>query len=174
MICPKCGNKLATIRYAEVVDGKVTERYLCPDCIAKYQKEAGAGFALADDTPTTADRPSAERLVNEAVRAQRACPSCGTPLTTVVDDGMVGCRTCFDHFGKEIDSILEGLHRGMQHKGKVSKLDNTRARTRADLQNKRQLLRTMLKAENYEEAARLRDEIRALEGGLSMADSGTD
>ena len=112
--------------------------------------------------------------MSEAVRAQRACPSCGTPLSTVVDDGMVGCRTCYDHFGKEIDSILEGLHRGMQHKGKVSKLDNTRARTRADLQNKRQLLRTMLKAENYEEAARLRDEIRELEGGLSMADSGTD
>lgn len=174
MICPKCGNKLATIRYAEVVDGTVTERYLCTDCIAKYQQEAGAGFELSDQTPTTADRPSAERLVDEAVRSQRACPSCGTSLATIVDGGSVGCRTCFEHFGKEVDSILEGLHRGMQHKGKVSKLDDSRARTRADLQMKRQLLRTMLKAENYEEAARIRDEIRQLEGGLTLADAGKD
>ena len=45
---------------------------------------------------------------------------------------------------------------------------------RADLQNKRSLLKAALGTENYEEAASLRDEIRELETGLSISESGTD
>jgi protein-arginine kinase activator protein McsA len=53
-------------------------------------------------------------------------------------------------------------------------MDDARARLRADLQTKRALLRSVLRAENYEEAARLRDEIQSLETGLNMAESGAD
>ena len=58
--------------------------------------------------------------------------------------------------------------------GKVARLDYARARLRADLQAKRTLLRTVLQAEKYEEAARLRDEIRSLETGLYVSETGAD
>jgi protein arginine kinase activator len=96
------------------------------------------------------------------------------PLNTIIEKARVGCPACFSHFGGQIESTLEGLHRGLQHLGKSGRMDDARARLRADLQTKRALLRSVLRAENYEEAARLRDEIQSLETGLNMAESGAD
>ncbi len=75
----------------------------------------------------------------------------------------MGCSGCYSVFGKEIESILEGLHRGLVHRGKSLQCDDARAELSRELQARRFLLRSMLKEENYEEAARLRDEIARIE-----------
>jgi protein arginine kinase activator len=113
-------------------------------------------------------------VVKEAVLHQRACSTCGTLLSEVVEGHRVGCARCYESFGSQIESILYGLHRALRHKGKAFRVDDTRARVRSDLETKRALLRTVLDAENYEEAAALRDEIRCLEEGLYAFDSGVD
>jgi protein arginine kinase activator len=173
MLCQKCHKNLATVRYAEVVDGQVTDQHLCAECLAKYQQNAATGFELSTLTPGV-HRASAETVVRESAKAQKVCPSCGMPLNTIIEKARVGCPACFSHFGGQIESTLEGLHRGLQHLGKSGRMDDARARLRADLQTKRALLRSVLRAENYEEAARLRDEIQSLETGLNMAESGAD
>jgi protein-arginine kinase activator protein McsA len=50
-------------------------------------------------------------------------------------------------------------------------MDDSKAQLRADLQTKRGLLRSVLKAEKYEDAARLRDEIRTLENTLQTSET---
>lgn len=170
MLCQKCHKNLATVRYAEVVDGKVTEQQLCSDCLALHQRETAMGFELSR-APSL--KPKEERSRGEAAREQ-TCPSCGVLSSHIIDAGRVGCPHCYEQFGGQIESILEGMHRALRHKGKVAKMDDTRARLRAELQNKRALLRSVLRAENYEEAARLRDEIRILENGLFVSEQGTD
>lgn len=172
MLCQKCHKNLATVRYAEVVDGQVTEQHLCEECVSRQQSEA-AGFELSGPPPLVRKVP-AERVAREAMRTQRACPSCGMLLSHIVESGRVGCGRCYEHFGGQVESMLEALQRSLQHRGKVTHLDDARARLRGDLQSKRSLLRSMLRAENYEEAARLRDEIRGLEAGLYMSESGAD
>ncbi len=171
MLCQKCHKNLSTVRYAEVVDGKVTDQHLCAECLASHQQEAGAGFELS---APAVRKPPAERVAQEAVRTQRACPLCGMLLSQVLESNRVGCSRCFESFGGQIESVLEGLHRSLRHKGKVFRLDDTRARVRANLETKRALLRSMLRAENYEEAATLRDDIRGLENGLFVSESGVD
>jgi len=173
MLCPKCHNKLATVRYAEVVDGQVTEKFLCPDCLAKLQGDDAKGFEFSGPA-ATARTPSAEEVVDEAVRMQRACPSCGTTLSQLLEENRLGCASCYQTFAKEIEPRLEEMHHSLHHKGKAPRHDDTRAQLRADLQSKRTLLRSVLRAENYEEAARLRDEIRSLETGLYVSESGAD
>lgn len=175
MLCQKCHKSLATVRYAEVVDGQVTDQHLCAQCLAQHQKNAALGFELPGPSPVVR-KPGAEKPVREpaAPRTQRACSSCGALLSRILESGRVGCSHCYRTFGDQIESILEGLQRSLQHKGKISHLEDNRARLRADLQNKRSLLRSVLKAERYEEAARLRDEIRSLETGLSMSEAGAD
>lgn len=176
MLCQKCHKSLATVRYAEVVDGQVTDQHLCAQCLALHQKNAGLGFELPGPSPTARKpaAPAARPVARESLRTQRACSSCGALLSRILESGKVGCSTCYKTFGEQIESILEGLQRSLQHKGKISRLEDNRARLRADLQNKRSLLRSVLKAEQYEEAARLRDEIRTMETGLSMSESGAD
>lgn len=173
MLCQKCHKNLATVRYAEVVDGQVTDQHLCPDCMAQHERNAATGFELSGPPPTVR-KPSPERVVREAVRMQRACPSCGIRLSRVMETGRLGCAECYDIFQEQIEPILKGLHRSLLHKGKVIRLDDARARLRGDLQTKRALLRSVLRAENYEEAARLRDDIRTLEAGLYVSESGAD
>lgn len=173
MLCQKCHKNLATVRYAEVVDGQVTDQHLCADCLAKHQLNAATGFELAGPAPGL-HRPSGERVIRESMKPQPSCSACGVTMDSITEKAQVGCPACFEQFGGQIESMLEGMHWALQHKGKSGKLDDTRVRLRADLQAKRALLRSVLRAENYEEAARLRDEIRSLEEGLNMADSGAD
>ena len=175
MLCQKCHKTLATVRYAEVVDGQVTDQHLCAQCLALHQKNAGGGFELPGPTPTSRKSTApAPRPARESLRTQRACSSCGALLSRILESGKVGCGSCYRTFGDQIESILEGLQRSLQHKGKISRLEDNRALLRADIQNKRSLMRSVLKAEQYEEAARLRDEIRSLETGLSVSESGAD
>lgn len=173
MLCQKCHKNVAEVRYAEVVDGKVTERHLCSACLAKHEENAATGFELAGIAPGPKSA-SVERVVRDAVKQQRACQNCGATLSSILEDGRVGCAGCFVQFKAEVESILEGLHVSLRHKGKAPHIDDARAKLRGDLQTKRALLRSMLRTEKYEEAARLRDEIRGLETGLQVSESGAD
>ncbi len=170
MICPKCNQRLATVRYAEVVDGVVSERYLCPDCLAKLQQDAVPGFEIAPGIPSNS-KPTPLDVAESALRDQRPCPGCGTVLAVVLERGQVGCVRCYETFADEIDDRLETLHHALHHRGKVAKMDDSKAQLRADLQTKRGLLRSVLKAEKYEDAARLRDEIRTLENTLQTSET---
>lgn len=173
MLCQKCHKNVATVRYAEVVDGRVVDQHLCSSCMAQHQKNAAKGFELTGPSVLGA-RVAKKRVLADLERAQHTCPSCGTKLSTVFDDGEVGCNICFTAFREELEPILHSLHRDTRHKGRVAQIDDNRARLREDLTTKRALLRSVLKSENYEEAAALRDEIRNLESGLYFSDSGVD
>jgi len=174
MLCQKCRKNLATVRYAEVVDGKVTDMHLCPECLAKQRENEGTGFELSGPVPAAkpTPRPRGER---PRFKGPRVCKACGTQLVRVLDSGRVGCTQCYTAFAAEIEPMLNALHGIATHRGKVSRVGDVRTRLRADLQTKRALLRSALETENYEAAAALRDDIRQLETLLpSSATSSKD
>lgn len=164
MLCQKCHRNPATVKYAEVVDGTVVHQSLCPECLEKYQRDASSAFSLGPSRPTL--HPPAPTPPPRGGGAGRACPSCGDTLARVLDSAVVGCPACYRHFGAEVESVLEGLHRGMRHQGKTPRVDDGRARLHAQLQHKRTLLRSVLGLEDYEQAALIRDEIKRLETAL--------
>ena len=85
--------------------------------------------------------------------------------------GQVGCALCYEVFADTVISVLDGIHGTSRHHGKAPELTDARLRVGEELQAKRTLLRTALSTENYEEAAVLRDEIRALESALQQPES---
>lgn len=167
MLCEKCQKNLATVRYAEVIDGKVKDLSLCPDCLTKQQAELSVGFGLSkpDPVPQHVRVPVKGKSGKELARER--CKACGHTLGHVLTSGKTGCGLCYVTFSEQIDPLLRGMHGETRHRGKVPHVDDASARVRVDLQAKRALLRTILRAENYEEAAHLRDEIRVLENELS-------
>ena len=174
MLCQKCHKNSATVRYAEVVDGKVADLHLCADCLNKHQDQADKGFELSG--PPSPMGSGVSRIVLETdVQAEfQTCAVCETSLAAVLKSGKVGCVDCFESFGSQMTAVLEGLHGSTVHRGKRPRVDDARERVRADLQTKRSLLRSALDAENYEEAATLRDDIRTLESGLRASELGHD
>ena len=166
MLCQRCHKNLATVRYAEVVSGKVRELPLCQDCLVKRQEESGAGFELSGPVPASRTGSPAARPPRPRARSVRTCPSCEMHVGKVLDTGRVQCPACYEAFKAEIEPMLAGLHGGIEHCGKSPRLNDHRVRKSAELQAQRALLRTAVEMEHYEEAATLRDAIQRLEAEL--------
>lgn len=174
MLCQKCHKNSATVRYAEVVDGKVADLHLCADCLNKHQDQADKGFELSGPPAPPVAGGSRIVLEPDPTSEYQTCAVCETSLATVLKSGKVGCVDCYESFGPRLTTVLEGLHGSAVHRGKQPRVDDARERVRANLQTKRALLRSALNAENYEEAATLRDDIRTLESGLRTSELGHD
>lgn len=172
MLCQNCHKNLASGRYAEVVDGQVSDLRLCQDCLAEREGSASTGFEFS--TPSPFPRKNKDAPVEQTEDDGRSCTACSTSLTGIMETGKVGCSACYDTFSVELEGLMEGIHIALTHRGKVPRLDDARVRVRSELQSKRALLKTALSMENYEEAAILRDEIRALEVGLGASEAGVD
>jgi len=165
MICQRCHRSEAVIRYAEVVDGRVSHLMLCAACHAELVQGGSAGFEIAGKAPLRRAR-SLRSLSEDPGAALDACPGCGMEWHEILDRNRVGCARCYDHFASRLRTVLRDMHVGARHIGKRPRFDDSRERFRAELQTKRSLLRSALDTEDYEEAARLRDGIRELEEAL--------
>ena len=164
---------MATIRYAEVVDGDVVDQHLCKECLDQKQNSVRGGFEFTKPAPFNRGHKDSE-VGTTSLHRTLGCSSCNTNLQSVLASKQVGCSQCYDSFTIQIDKILEGMHDSLTHTGKIPRQDNLRAKARADLQTKRSLLKTSLTAERYEEAAILRDEIKKLEAGLDTSLKGSE
>ena len=171
MLCQKCHKNLATVRYAEVVDGKVANVNLCSECLAKQQDDGATGFELSGKAPEPKGFTiPQDKQARPAVH--RTCPSCGMKQRDALRRERFGCRQCYDSFAEGVESRLQEVH-GADNVG----VSATGARNPAwtvpasvfgeNVQTKRSLLRSALKMESYEEAAVLRDAIRGLEAQLA-------
>jgi protein arginine kinase activator len=137
------------------------------------QDKAGSQFAKPAQFGRKT-KPTTDITTPEPIEARKSCVACNTTLKQILDSGRVGCRSCYESFPVQLESLLEGIHIALTHRGKIPRLNSARDRVRSELQSKRALLKTALNMENYEEAAALRDEIRVLETGLSVSGGGAD
>jgi protein arginine kinase activator len=77
--------------------------------------------------------------------------------------GRCGCPNDYDVFREPLLPLLERIHRGSKHVGKVPPHALKHAAVQIELRDLRRQLRTAVEQEAYEEAARLRDRIRQKE-----------
>jgi len=83
----------------------------------------------------------------------------------------LGCPDCYTYFGDELAPLLRAMHHGDRHVGKRpvgAAAEERRVETLAEL---RRQLEEAVAAENYELAAKLRDDIRALSGENEISSS---
>jgi len=82
-------------------------------------------------------------------------------LTECREKGRLGGTPCYEVVTKQVGQLLERIHNATSHKGRVPGTDTEaedRARERADLLRR---LEEAVRAEDYEAAASIRDELRA-------------
>jgi protein arginine kinase activator len=79
--------------------------------------------------------------------------------------GRLGCPHDYDAFAEELTPLLENIHGDSRHAGKTPRrLPQTR-HTQSELSRLRRELQSAVSQEAYEEAAKIRDQIRTLEEG---------
>ncbi len=149
--CDLC-SKPATVHLTQIVNNKIHKVDLCDACAQAKGVTDPSGFSLADLLLKASLNP-------EPTGADTKCESCGFTQQDFKKTGRFGCPACYSHFSGILEPMLETMHKGSTHTGKVPQ----RALARKSLYERLTQLETELdqaiKAERYEDAARYRDEI---------------
>ncbi|MSR65555.1 MAG: excinuclease ABC subunit B [Verrucomicrobiae bacterium] len=166
MICDICKENEAKVHLTQIVDGKMQKVDLCEGCAKEKGVSDPTGFSLAD---LLLGLGAAEELkpTGESGASVR-CPACGFTQTDFKKTGRLGCPECYRVFEPGLNSLMKAMHKSEQHAGKIP----SRAMRNQELSTKLKTLETNLKKaveeEKYEDAATLRDQIRALETQLRV------
>lgn len=143
----------------------------CESCAAEEGVMDLSGFGLAESVMAAG---SATESVGAAGESGEACPGCGFTRSKFQQTGRLGCSQCYLTFSDEILSRLGPMHRGLRHFGKHPEGYEGDAFSDRLLTECKERLAEAVSAENYEEAARVRDEIRQLEEALEKAGTSSE
>lgn len=159
MKCEMCHANEATVHLTQVVDGTVRKLHLCETCAAESGLDVQNPMSIADLFLGLGPAPETARTGDGG-----ECPQCHLRRSDFKKTGRLGCPFCYTYFREELAPMLKAMHRGERHVGKRPALEEAASRHAAALAELRRKLEEAVGAENYEEAARLRDEIRRLSG----------
>jgi protein arginine kinase activator len=156
--CQRCQNP-ATLHITEILgESKFEEVHLCEQCAPKYfqetQKPAAAGKSLSKEAIAEAE---------EGLFGQQECPHCGLKFVDFRNSGRLGCPHDYQAFREDLLPLLENIHGETRHVGKTPRRYPQTKKTEQELTQLRNRLKQAVTREDYEEAAKLRDRIRALE-----------
>lgn len=163
MMCDRCGQRQATIYLTKVVNGNKTELHLCKQCAEQGDSEFFKDMSLVN---ILANLANAQTRPTEAVPPV-VCPDCGYDLERFRREGRLGCEQCYKQFAADLLPMMRKIHGSLQHTGKrpgaFTRNVSIEKKKVSRLDELRQQLKLAVKAEEYEKAAGLRDEIRAME-----------
>lgn len=166
MLCESCNEREATVHLTQVADGHVKKVHLCEECAAKSGFDLQGPMSITDILIGMGGAPA-----GEAGAPDRSCPRCHLRRSDFKKTGRLGCPECYETFAAELMPLVKGMHRSEQHTGKVPSRESARLRVSAELAELQKSLDRAIREENYEEAARLRDQIQACKG-KAAAESG--
>ena len=172
MLCEICKKNQATIHYTEVVNGMRTEHHVCSRCAATLNL-SGYGGLLENDFPfvklltgllaSNEGMTSSSDLTMQHIR----CPQCDMSFAEFARVGKFGCAGCYDVFGPLIEENIKKIHGDIVHKGKKYKKkqqgfseNDINKKLEDEILNLTMKQREAVEFENYELAAKYRDEIK--------------
>ncbi|QDU56007.1 UvrB/UvrC motif-containing protein [Aeoliella mucimassa] len=173
MKCQKCDKK-ATFHITDLVDGEPSEVHLCEDCAQAFLAPPADDDA-SDVMPAMAGLLAQQLAVGETAEElarldKQACPVCGITFREFRKQGRLGCPHDYVCFADELEPLLLNIHDEIHHVGKVPKGYGANAEQQTQLIRLRREMKEAVAREDYEEASKLRDEIRAIEATRDAPD----
>ena len=175
MICERCQKKKVSVIHRDTHEGRLSVRHLCADCtevlestgelqeisavlpsyMAPLSEESGGRF------PFFFVRTNTES--GSKGRNQPKCSLCGMTLSDLLVGGRAGCPRCYEVFADTLSGAISAMHGPLSHVGHVPAAVRVRKERSVQLAALRECLKEAIISEQFERAASLRDEIRALE-----------
>jgi protein arginine kinase activator len=165
MKCQRC-SKPATYHITDLEHGKPFEFHLCDEHArehldpAKETGSEGSGIGklakgLIEGGPAGARETSASD--------KRSCPHCQITFLEFRNSGRLGCPHDYEVFRDDLMPLLENIHDETRHSGKVPRRAPRASQLQTTLIQLRNDLKRAIAAEDYEVAARIRDQIKGFE-----------
>jgi protein arginine kinase activator len=182
VLCQNCGRSDALIHLTEISDGKIHSLWLCTKCARKHKNAQNQDDrdedALFGDIPrrpppsrrSEGDSGLAEFLGEDGILQRNldpdgvhTCPVCGHTIEEYFRTSRLGCPACYQAFDPNIRPMLARHHGRTIHLGKVPRSSTDSASSLAELTRTRIALDRAVAEEDFEEAARLRDQLKELQ-----------
>ncbi|GGJ01323.1 hypothetical protein GCM10010885_08160 [Alicyclobacillus cellulosilyticus] len=170
MLCQNCHERPATVHFTKIVNGEKSEYRLCEQCA----RERGDIFAKAVNSfgfnhllGGLLNFESSPGFTAPAGKGLR-CDVCGMTYQQFTQVGQFGCPSCYEHFAPRLEPLLRRIQSAVQHTGKVPARTGSHVKLRKDLERLRKELQQCVANEQFERAAEIRDQIRALEQQLGQ------
>ena len=184
MLCDNCGKREANVRYSENINGRRKELNLCEEC----SKKLGIGqmdFSMPVDFSSFLGGFMDELATPDFMPIfntlkQSKCDECGSTFEDIINTGNIGCQNCYNTFEDELDTIIKRLQGSNRHIGRIGKIidskidnrvekkehkveENKKNKEQSKMDTLQEELKKAIKEERYEDAAKIRDEIKKLE-----------
>ncbi|MBM3848519.1 MAG: excinuclease ABC subunit B [Verrucomicrobia bacterium] len=166
MICCNCKEKEAKVHLTQITGDKMQKVDLCEECAKKKGVNEPTAFALADLLCGLGAANDMEQASGEA-----KCPQCGFTHADFKKAGRLGCAECYSTFSEGLESLLESMHKGTRHVGKVPYSLQQSRELSEKLKTLQGRLDKAIAEEDFENAAQLRDEIKAARAKLQELSS---
>lgn len=164
MLCQECGKRPATLHFTKIVNGEKTEFHICESCAReKGEMIPGTpnGFSIHNLLSGLLDfDPTQGKASNQT--AQR-CEHCGLTYAQFSKLGRFGCSECYHSFADRLDPVFKRVHGNTVHVGKVPKRAGGLIKYKREMERLKKELAVRIDKEEFEQAAKLRDEIKELE-----------
>jgi len=160
MLCDICGKNPATVHLTEIIDEQMNELHLCEECARKKSAQMEQQFGLSD---LLAGLAEFEKPAEDKETIASKCSNCGLTYKDFKKIGRLGCGECYIAFKKFLIPLLKRIHGSNFHTGKCPVTVTKATKKTVDLQDLRCRLQKAIETEAYEEAARIRDQIKELQ-----------
>ncbi|MGC8642357.1 MAG: UvrB/UvrC motif-containing protein [Isosphaeraceae bacterium] len=163
MKCQKCA-KPATFHITDIIEkGRHREYHFCDEHARQHlapPEEVPEAPAISEFAKKLAASAPGFR---ESAADKQVCPVCQITFLEFRNSGRLGCPYDYEVFRDEIMPLLESIHGETRHSGKVPRRAPRNTQQQTTLIQLRNELKRAVAAEDYEAAARLRDEIKSIE-----------
>lgn len=149
--CEICEANEASVHFKQVCNGQIKEMYVCEDCAAENGFDLQSPLSMPDFLFGAGLQPEKQES-----SAEKTCLVCGTTGKDFKKRSLLGCPSCYETFADELAPYLRAMQKGDRHVGKAPAGEALTA----EIASMHQALERAISAQDFEEAAALRDRIR--------------
>ena len=190
MRCEKCGIRDATLQYVVVLNGTETAHHLCAECAKEMGLNILGGSLsgqIGGEDPISKiisgllglvgdNQPKKQEEWNQGI-----CPNCGTSYADFVEGSRFGCPECYSVFDLLMKDNLKKIQGSDTHVGKrplhglpkaVPFPEETEVKpmtAEEELIFLQEKLKAAIEDEEFEDAAKYRDQIRICKERINAA-----
>jgi len=174
MKCDLC-DKEAVVHLTQVVDGEMKEYHLCEEHAQEQGIDIDSPISITDILMGLGQKEKQ----SVAGGLTLSCPRCGMARDEFRKTGRLGCPDCYKTFMAELAAAVKAMHHSTQHIGKIPAREGSQTRIKSKIARLQKDLETAVAREEFEAAAKIRDEIKSSQSetdaegpaGIHCADS---
>jgi protein arginine kinase activator len=162
-ICSVCKAKPATLFLTKIsADNKKQNLDLCDACAKAKGLDDDPTAFLVPDADIMLGLGAAQEITQTSGGVDLKCPRCGFSQADFKKSGRLGCPECYQVFAEGLEGLLKTMHKGTRHVGKSPEALRQSRDNAERLKSLQKKLAKAIESEDFELAAKLRDELKDL------------